>query len=196
MTDLDSRAGGIHQEITGAMGPNIGMTDIKNILRANNMVNQLGMDPTSLGFTLSFAMELVATGILQPADCDGLDLRFGNSEAALEMTNRIAYRKGLGDILAEGSRIAAQRIGRGASRFALHVKGLEMVPFEPRSQTNLAMGFAISPTGPRYDICEHDWDFDTKVGWPHTLNLSRTLGILQRIPMDYLGPERSGISRH
>ena len=65
----------------------------------------------------------------------------------------------------------------------MHVKGLEMVCFEPRTQTNLAMGFATAPIGPRYDICEHDWDFDTKVGWEHTLDSSRTLGILQRIPM-------------
>ena len=47
----------------------------------------------------------------------------------------------------------------------MHVKGLEMVSFEPRSQTNLALGYAVAPIGPRYDICEHDWDFDTTVGW-------------------------------
>ena len=47
-----------------------------------------------------------------------------------------------------------------------------MVPFEPRSQTNLALGYAVAPIGPRYDICEHDWDFDTRVGWEHTLDLS------------------------
>ncbi len=60
----------------------------------------------------------------------------------------------------------------------------------PRSQTNLALGYAVAPIGPRYDICERDWDFDTEVGWEHTLRYSRILGILERIPMDYLGPER------
>jgi aldehyde:ferredoxin oxidoreductase len=72
----------------------------------------------------------------------------------------------------------------------MEVKGLEMVPFEPRSQTNLALGYAVAPIGPRYDICEHDWDFDTAVGWDHTLDLSRTLGILSRIPMGYIGPDK------
>ncbi len=72
----------------------------------------------------------------------------------------------------------------------MHVKGLELVPFEPRSQTNLALGYAVAPVGPRYDICEHDWDFDTQVGWEHTLELSRTLGILERIPMNAIGPEK------
>jgi aldehyde:ferredoxin oxidoreductase len=65
-----------------------------------------------------------------------------------------------------------------------------MVCFEPRTQTNLALGYATAPIGPRYDICEHDWDYDTQVGWDHTLNSSRTVGILERIPMDYLGEEK------
>jgi aldehyde:ferredoxin oxidoreductase len=76
------------------------------------------------------------------------------------------------------------------SRIVLHVKGLELVPFEPRSQTNLALGYAVAPIGPRYDICEHDWDFDTQVGWEHTLALSRTLGILERIPMQEISPRK------
>jgi aldehyde:ferredoxin oxidoreductase len=72
----------------------------------------------------------------------------------------------------------------------MQVKGLELVCFEPRSQTNLALGYAVAPIGPRYDICEHDWDFDTSVGWEHTLRLCRTLGILERVPMGYVGPDK------
>lgn len=190
MADMDPRAGAMHQEITGSMGPNIGTTDLPTLFRYNNLLNQLGMDPVSLGFTLSFAMECFERGILTPEDTDGLELRFGQAEATLAMIRRIATRQGFGDVLAEGSKRAAERIGRGSERYALHVKGLEMVSFEPRSQTNLATGFAVAPVGPRYDICEHDWDFDTKVGWRHTLEFSRTLGILQRIPMEYLGVEK------
>ncbi len=190
MVDLDPRASAVHQEITASMGPNIGTTDVRTLLRFNNMLNQLGMDPVSLGFTLSFVMECFERGILTLTDTDGLDLRFGNSEAALAMVQRIALRQGFGDILAEGCKRAAERIGRGSERYALHVKGLEMVSFEPRSQTNLATGFAVAPTGPRYDICEHDWDFDTQVGWKHSLEFARTLGILQRIPMEYLGIDK------
>jgi aldehyde:ferredoxin oxidoreductase len=104
----------------------------------------------------------------------------------LRLINDIAYRQGFGDLLAEGARRAAAEIGAQAERFALHVKGLEMVCFEPRTQTNLALGYATAPIGPRYDICEHDWDYDTHVGWDHTLDSSRTVGILDRIPMDTL----------
>ena len=72
----------------------------------------------------------------------------------------------------------------------MHVKGLELVPFEPRSQTNLGLGYATAPIGPRYDICEHDWDFDTAVGWEHSLEFARTLGILERIPMEFVGAKK------
>ncbi|MBI3761502.1 MAG: hypothetical protein HY260_06525 [Chloroflexi bacterium] len=189
MDDLDPRAGGIHQEITGTLGPNIGANDTRHILRANNLCNQWGLDPASLGFTLSMAMECVDAGLIGKDEV-GLDLRFGDSEAALEMVRRIAFREGFGDVLAEGTRRAAARIGKGAERYAMQVKGQEMVPFEPRSQTNLALGYAVAPTGPRYEICEHDWDYDLNVGWPHSMNFSRTLGILNRIPMWHYGPDK------
>ena len=188
--DLDPRASGIHQEIAGAMGPAIGVGDLDAVLRANNLCNQLGLDPTSLGFTIAFVMELFERGLLHPDANNGQPLHFGDARAALQIVEDIAYRRGLGDLLAEGSKRAADQIGGEAARFAMHVKGLEIVPFEPRSQTNLALGYAVAPIGPRYDICEHDWDFDTQVGWEHTLELSRTLGILERIPMNYIGPEK------
>jgi len=188
--DLDPRASAIHQEITGALGPNIGTSDIKVILRFNNLCNQWGLDPVSLGFTLSFAMEAYENNLITSAATDGLELRFGNDKAALEMARRIVYREGLGDLLAEGCKRAALEIGKGSEKYAMHVKGLELVPFEPRSQTNLALGYATAPIGPRYDICEHDWDFDTKVGWDHSLVFTRTLGILERIPMEFIGAKK------
>ncbi len=188
-TTYDPRAGGIHQEITGALGPNLGIADVDTIFKANILCNELGLDPDSLGFTLSMVMECVECGILDQ-DTVGLPLRFGAIEATLEMIRRIAARDGFGDVLAEGARRAAARIGQGAERYALHVKGLELVPFEPRTQTNLALGYAIASVGPRYEICEHDWDFDTRVGWPHTLDGSRTLGILDRVPMELLSEEK------
>ena len=115
---------------------------------------------------------------------------FGDSPGILAAIGDVATRTGFGDVLAEGSRRAAESIGPEAARFALHVKGLEMTPFEPRTQTNLALGFAVAPIGPRYDICEHDWDYDPRMGWGHTLEGSRTLGILERIAMDEISPAK------
>ena len=185
----DPRAGAIHQEIAGALGPNCGVTDINAIFQANILCNEYGLDPTSLGFTLSMAMESLEQRCID-VQTIGLPLWFGDFRAMYRMIHQIAHREGFGNVLAEGSKRAAALIGNGAEKFALHVKGLEMVCFEPRTQTNLAIGYATAPIGPRYDICEHDWDFDTTVGWDHTLNGSRTLGILERIPMQRLAPDK------
>lgn len=180
---------GIHQEITGALGPNLGLADVSEVIALNALCLDLGLDPVSLGFTLSFAMECAEEGIAE-FRAGGRVLRFGDAAAVRAALQEIAARQGDGDLLAEGAARAAARIGRGAERFALHVKGLEMVPFEPRTQTNLALGFATAPIGPRYDICEHDWDFDPSVGWSHTLERSRTLGILHRVPMQELSVDK------
>jgi aldehyde:ferredoxin oxidoreductase len=183
-------ASGIHQEVTAALGPNVGNTDLELLLNANNACNRLGLDPVSLGFSLSFAMECFESGIISREDTGGMDLRFGNSAVLLPLIENIAARQGLGAALADGVRRAAARIGKGSEKYAMHVKGVEMVSFEPRTMTNLALGYATAPIGPRYDICEHDWDFDVAAGWDHTLDLSRTLGILERIPMQYVGPDK------
>ena len=181
---LPLQASGMHQEITGTMGPNLGITDLDWVLAANNLCNQSGLDPVSLGFALSFAMELREHSILE----DGPG--FGDPVGALALMKDITHRHNFGDILAGGVRMAAEQIGGAASHFAMEVKGLEMVCFDPRSQTGLALGYATSPTGPRYDIAEHDWDFDTGAGWQHSLNLARTLGIHDRIPMNELSAEK------
>lgn len=186
---FDPRAGGIHQEISGALGPNLGIADLEMIFQANILCNEFGLDPTSLGFTLSMAMECAERGLLTPDPAEPA-LRFGDAAGVLRLIRAIAYRQGIGDVLAEGSQRASEQIGGDAPRFAMQVKGQEMVCFEPRTQTNLAMGYATAPIGPRYDICEHDWDYDTQVGWEHTLDSSRTVGILERIPMDFLGEEK------
>ncbi len=167
----------------------MGLVDLKVLFEANLRCNELGMDPDSLGFTLSMAMECAQEKVYTAEQVE-IDLRFGDGQAMLAAIDLIAYRRGFGAVLAEGAKRAADMIGGGAERFALHVKGLEMVPFEPRTQTNLALGYAVAPIGPRYDICEHDWDFDTRVGWAHTLEHSRTLGILDRIPMEQLSVEK------
>lgn len=188
--DLDARASAIHQEISGSLGPNIGTSDASMVMRLNNLCNQLGLDPVSLGLTLSFAMEALQHNLVDRAQFGEVDLRFGDHAAIERMMQQISVRSGFGAVLAEGCMRAAQRIGNGSERFAMHVKGLEMVPIEPRSQTNLAMGFATAPIGPRYDICEHDWDFDTEVGWDHSLDYARTLGIIERVAMEDISAKK------
>jgi aldehyde:ferredoxin oxidoreductase len=188
--DGEAGSGGMHQEIAGALGPNVGLTDMATLVQANRLCNLQGIDPVSAGFCISFAMECFEKGLLTRHDSGGLDLTFANQESVLPLLEQIATRQNLGRLLGEGTRRAAESLGKEALPLAMQVKSVEMTCFEPRGQTNLALGFATAPIGPRYDICEHDWDFDTRSGWSHTLESSRTLGILRRIPMDYLGPDK------
>lgn len=83
--------------------------------------------------------------------------------------------------MGEGVKRASAALGSATAPYALHVKGLELAGFDPRSMTNLGLGYAIAPIGPRYDICEHDVDFDDVPAWPNTFDLSRTLGVLRPI---------------
>ncbi|MDD4219254.1 MAG: aldehyde ferredoxin oxidoreductase C-terminal domain-containing protein [Sphaerochaetaceae bacterium] len=183
----DEMLGGLHQEALASLGPNLGNSDLEKIITANVMCNEYGMDPNSLGFSISFAQECVQKGLL---DGGGLNLSFSPEVDLVKIIEKIARRQGLGDLLAEGAYRAAKTIGKGADKFAMTVKKTEMTSTEPRSQTNLALGYATAAVGPRYDICEHDWDFDVNVGWEHSLEYCRTLGILDRIPMQYLGEDK------
>jgi aldehyde:ferredoxin oxidoreductase len=179
----DPRSSGIHQEVSGTLGPLIGNRDLRTMLEANRLCNLYGMDPVSTGMTIGFAVECAERGWISDRELNGYRLSFEGNWDLLGLIRNIALREGCGDWLAEGVKRASERIGEHTSPWALHVKGIEMVPFDPRAQTNLGLGFATAPIGPRYDICEHDWDFDTVAGWSHTLRLSRTLGILERVPM-------------
>jgi aldehyde:ferredoxin oxidoreductase len=100
------------------------------------------MDTISAGATVAFAMECAERGLVPEAD-----LRFGNARAMLALLCRIAARDGLGDLLAEGTRAAARRIGGDAPDFAPHVKGLELPGYEPRALQTMALGFAVGSRG-------------------------------------------------
>lgn len=126
-----------------ALGPLCGIGDRDVVLRAAKMCDRLGLDTISAGATIAFAMECADRGLIT-AD----RLRFGNGEALLSLLPRIACREDhLGDLLAEGSRQAAARIGGDAPEFAPHVKGLELPGYEPRTLQTMALGFAVGSRG-------------------------------------------------
>lgn len=186
----DDRAGGIDFEAIGIIAMNLDLQRCETFLDVNTQCNLYGLDPVSLGGVLGFAAECVEKGVLTQDDL-GFDFGFGRADShAVDLVERIALRKGIGDTLAEGARRAAAAIGRGSDAYAMHVKGVEMTYTEVRCQTNLGLGFAVAPNGPQGDICEHDWDFDTEVGWTHTLERTSTLGIFHRVPMAQLSPEK------
>jgi aldehyde:ferredoxin oxidoreductase len=135
-----------YETLTNA-GSNCGIGDLGAICAFNLECGQLGIDTMSAGVAVGFAMELFERGILKKDQTGGLDLRFGNEEAYLQMPSLIAYRKGIGNILAEGVQRACQKIGQGSDKYALHVKGLEYPGYDPRGSVGMALAFATSDRG-------------------------------------------------
>jgi aldehyde:ferredoxin oxidoreductase len=118
------------------------------IIEAMRLTNEYGMDGISIGVVIAFAMDLYEHGIITKEQTDGLDLNFGNGEALVEMVKRIGERKGwLGDVLAEGTMRAAEKIGNGAEKYACHIKGLELPGYDLRSLKTAALGFSVSFRG-------------------------------------------------
>jgi aldehyde:ferredoxin oxidoreductase len=111
------------------------------------LCNELGIDTISAGSVIAFAMECAEKGILGPADLGGLDLRWGNGDVLPVMVKMIAGREGIGDLLADGVRAAARKLGRGSEEFAIHVKGLEGPAHDPRCGKALAVTYGTASRG-------------------------------------------------
>ena len=177
---VESRYGGPEFETVAALGSNCGISELAAICKGNELCNKYGLDTISTGVTISFAMECYEQGILTQEDTGGVDLAFGQADAMLQMIEAIAKRQGLGDLLAEGTQRAAERIGKGAHRFAMHTKGLEMPMHEPRAKGMLGISYAVSPIGADHVVVEHDTDFDFQA--PQVfIDQMKSLGLLERL---------------
>jgi len=137
-------------ETVGLLGANCGVSDPDAIVAATAICDAYGFDTMSAGATISLAMEAYEQGILGPEDTGGVDLRFGNGEALVAVAQQIGERRGLGDVLAEGSRRAAERFG--VPDLAMQVKGQEMATYEPRGVVGMGLSYAISPKGGHHMI--------------------------------------------
>ncbi len=157
---VSPKYGGMEYEIIGALGSLCGVGNMNDVAEASQWVNRYVLDGISTGVAIAFAMECYEAGILTKEDTDGLDLRFGNAEAMLAMIHKIARREGLGDILADGVKRAAARIGRGSEKYALHVKGQELPMHEPRGKVSLSLAYSVSPTGADHMEAIHDPSFE------------------------------------
>jgi aldehyde:ferredoxin oxidoreductase len=135
-------------ECLWALGPNCGVDRLDAIIEAIYQCDHYGIDGISAGVIVSFAMDCYEHGILTKKDTDGLDLRFGNAEALVETIKLMGSRKGwLGDVLADGTMRAAEKIGKGAVKYANHIKGLELPGYDLRTLKTAALGFSVSYRG-------------------------------------------------
>jgi aldehyde:ferredoxin oxidoreductase len=125
-----------------ALGPLCGVGDADAVIAASSRCDELGIDTISTGGTIAWAMESAEAGLI-----DAPWLRFGDGAALLRAIDEIGAREGLGDLLAEGSRVASRRVGQGSEAFAAHVKGLELPGYEPRTLQAMALGLSVNARG-------------------------------------------------
>ena len=138
---------GPEYESLGAFGPMCGIDSLESITYAHILCNDYGLDVISAGSTIAFAMECYERGILSKLDTDGLELKFGDPGVMVALVHKIAKREGLGNLLAEGTKIASEKLGKGSERFAMHSKGLELPAYDPRAAKITGLAFATANRG-------------------------------------------------
>ncbi|MBO3803730.1 MAG: aldehyde ferredoxin oxidoreductase family protein [Candidatus Brockarchaeota archaeon] len=137
---------GPEYESLWALGPNCGIVGCEAPIVANMLCDRLGLDTISTGVTIAFAMECYEKGFLTEAEA-GMPIRFGDEQALLSLVEKIAYREGIGNELAEGVRRFAGRMGKASERFAMHCKGMELPAYDPRGVWGMALAYATSCRG-------------------------------------------------
>lgn len=130
-----------------SFGGATGVENIDAIIAADRLADEMGFDTMSSGVSIAFAMELYEKGILTKEDTNGIELNFGNDKAMMTILHQMSYREGLGGILADGTKIAAQKIGKGSEKYAMHVKGLELPAYDVRGAKAHGLNYATSFTG-------------------------------------------------
>ena len=157
--------GRMEYESAFALGPLVGISDRETVIRASHYCDEMGMDTISAGGTIAWAMECFERGSLTYEHTGGLDLDFGNSEIILTILENISNKSDkLGELLAEGSRIASESLGRDSQEWAMHVKGLEMPGYEPRSLKTMALALAVSTRGACHNRSSaYEADFSNRV---------------------------------
>jgi len=180
---VDRRNGGPEYETLAVFGSFMGINDLAAICRANELCGLNSLDTISTGGTIAFAMECFEKGILTREDTGGIDLRFGDADAMLKLIELIAHREGIGDILADGSRKAAQRIGRGAEELSMQVKGVEFGMHDPRLKQGLGLIYSVAANGADHMTGMHDTLFAQE---GRGMEAARSLGSLDPLPANDL----------
>ena len=139
---------GPEYETIALMGSNLCMSSIEDVAYLNSRCNELGMDTISLGGVLGFAIEAYEKGIIGKEDLNGIDISWGKPKELGELIDDIAFRKSkAADILAEGVKLAAKKLGKKSDKFAVHVNGLEIPGYDPRGTFGMGLAYATSDRG-------------------------------------------------
>ncbi|HIE57999.1 MAG TPA: aldehyde:ferredoxin oxidoreductase [Anaerolineales bacterium] len=181
---VDPRFGGPEYETVSTFGSYCAVDDLEAVAYANQLCNRYGMDTISCGATIAWAMDAFERGLLTETDTGGLDLRFGNAAAMVQMVEQIAHREGFGDILAQGSAKAAEMIGRGTENLLATVKKQELPAHMPQIKRSLGLIYAVNPFGADHQSSEHDPSYNW---YPDRM---AEIGLTNPQPNDVLNDEK------
>ncbi len=126
--------------------------DTDSLFTMNELLNRAGMDTISAGATLAFAMECFENGLLTPEDLEGIDLSWGNSSGMIAMLHKMIDRSGIGDVLADGVKVASKKIGKGSEKYAVHAGGQEPAMHDGRQDPGFTVHYSVEPTPGRHTI--------------------------------------------
>lgn len=165
---------GPEYESNAALGALCLNDNLEQISLANELCNRYGLDTISTGSVIAFTMEAFEKKIISSLDTDGLELKWGNTEAMIKLIHKIAKREGIGDILADGTKKAAEKIGKNSIEFAIHVKGLELPMHDPRAFVSMALTYATGNRGACHNesLCYTFEGGDSVEGVPYDHSLS------------------------
>ncbi|MBC8496967.1 MAG: aldehyde ferredoxin oxidoreductase family protein, partial [Chloroflexi bacterium] len=180
---VDPVYGGPEYETVATFGSYCGIDNLPAVSLANQYCNQYGMDTISCGATIAWAMDCFEKGLLTPEDTGGIELRFGDARAMTEMVEMIADREGFGDVLAEGSALAAHKLGVGQD-LLVAVKGQELPAHMPEVKRSLGLIYAVNPFGADHQSSEHDPSYE---GYPERM---QQIGLVDPQPGDNLNEEK------
>jgi aldehyde:ferredoxin oxidoreductase len=183
---------GPEYETTAFLGSGSMVNSIKDVAWANEMCNDLGMDTISTGITCSFAMECYEKGVVD--DWKGLKMTWGNADAQRELINQMAFRKGAGSLFTDGTRIAAQKIGKGSEDWAINTFGMELSGINPKGSLTMGVMFAVADfaSHTRLWIAEQEMGPDFKIedipqalaDGLDTINVRNSLVICDFVPLN------------
>jgi len=131
-------------------GTNCLNDNLESIIKVNDICNRYGLDTISAGATISFAIECYENGIITKKDTDGIEMTWGNHKAIVAMTEKLARREGFGAVLANGAKVAAEKIGKGSEKYAIHIHGQELPAHDPKLGYHFASTYRLDPTPARH----------------------------------------------
>jgi aldehyde:ferredoxin oxidoreductase len=160
-----------------AFGAYVLCDDMHAIIKLNDLCNRGGLDTISAGTAVGFAIECFENGILTKEDTGGLELKWGDANAILKLVEMMIAREGIGDILADGVKKAAEKIGKGSEKYAIHAGGQELAMHDPRFDVGYGTSYVAEPTPGRHTI--------SSITWQELMRMDRYFPQATKIPLGY-----------